>query len=49
MNPQVHQLPFDNQFAPALSALCAQQAVQNRKLISTFLAPGTTTVVLIFA
>jgi hypothetical protein len=49
MNPQVHQLPFNNTFAAALAGLCAQQAVQGRRLVSSFVAPGTTTVILIFA
>jgi hypothetical protein len=48
MNVSVQQLLFDAQFSVALSALCAQQAVQNRRLITSFVAPNSTVIVLIF-
>jgi hypothetical protein len=49
MNTSVQKLPFDANFEANLRALCAQQAVQQRKLITSFLAPDNITVVLIFS
>jgi hypothetical protein len=48
MKTKVEKLPFDAQFAAAFDALCAQNAVLGLKFMSAFVAPGTTTVVLLF-
>jgi hypothetical protein len=48
MNTSVQKLPFDANFEANLRALCTQQAVQQRKLITSFVAPNSTTIVLIF-